>query len=40
MAPDGIAEEALGDIDQEVVVTVRFTRGPFVPAHPTLREAR
>ena len=42
MAPDGIAPQALADIDQEVVVTfrypVRFTRGLFDPANPALRE--
>jgi 3-dehydroquinate synthase len=39
---DGIAPEALADIDQEVVVTfrypVRFTRGLFEPGNPTLRD--
>jgi 3-dehydroquinate synthase len=38
----GIAREALAGIDQEVVVTfrypVRFTRGLFAPANPTLRD--
>jgi 3-dehydroquinate synthase len=42
MAPDGIALGALAGIDQEVVVTfrypVRFTRGLFHPANPTLRD--
>src|SRR3954468_20198214 len=42
MAREGIAASALGDIDQEVVVTfrypVRFTCGLFDPANPVLRE--
>jgi 3-dehydroquinate synthase len=42
MAREGIAREALAGIDQEVVVTfrypVRFTRGLFEPANPTLRD--
>jgi 3-dehydroquinate synthase len=43
MRPGGIAGQALAGIDQEVVVTfqypVRFTRGLFDAANPTLREA-